>query len=233
MGAKKDTPARAKKAGARAKEAPTRAKKDAPAGATKTVETLRVFAAMDLDAMSVRRVMRVSDRLRMASGAPSAAWTPSDRVHVTLKFMGDLPADAVGPLGAALEALVDPTKAPRPGACSLQAFPSIELAEVIVLELTDPDGDLARLARKLEKAAGRHGVAPETRAFRPHVTLARLKRPYDTRRWLRPGTADATAELSPSRLALYRSEPGAARDGGSLYVPLVTFDFDAVERPVP
>ncbi|HEX4449158.1 MAG TPA: RNA 2',3'-cyclic phosphodiesterase [Polyangiaceae bacterium] len=228
MGAGKDAPTRAKKNGA-AGANPAGAK---PPGARNVVPTIRAFAAMDLDAMSVRRVMRVADRLRMASGAPSAAWTSPDKVHVTLKFMGDLPADAVGPVGEALEALVDPKKAPRPGACSLQAFPTIELAEIIVLELTDPAGDLAKLARKLEKVAARHGVAPETRVFRPHITLARLKRPYDTRRWLRPGLAEATGEFTPSRLALYRSEPGVAKDGGSLYVPLATFDFDAVARPI-
>jgi 2'-5' RNA ligase len=199
-------------------------------GAKKKVEKIRAFAAMDLDAMSVRRVMRVSDRLRMASGAPSAVWTSPDKVHVTLKFMSDLPADAVEAVGEALGGLVDPKKGPRLGSCSLQAFPSIELAEVIVVELTDPHGDLAKLARKLEKVAAKHGVAPETRAFRPHVTLARLKRPYDTRRWLKPELASAASEFTASRLALYRSDPGAGKDGGSLYVPLAVFDFDAVVR---
>ena len=40
--------------------------------ATKKTATLRAFVALDLDPMSLRRVVRVADRLRMGSGAPSA-----------------------------------------------------------------------------------------------------------------------------------------------------------------
>jgi 2'-5' RNA ligase len=193
--------------------------------AAKQVEKIRAFAALDLDATSLRRIARVSDRLRMASGAPSASWTPQDKVHVTLKFMGDLPVDAVVDVAKALEALVEPGRAPRPGTCSLQAFPSVEQAHIVVIELADPDGDLGKLAKKLDKVAAKYGIAKEARPYRPHVTLARLKRPYDARKWLKPELAEAAGEFTASRLALYRSELGAAKDGGSVYVPLATFDF--------
>ncbi len=188
-------------------------------------ETLRAFAALDLDATSVRRVARVSDRLRMASGAPSASWTPPDKLHVTLKFMGDLPVDAVAEVGTALGELVVAGRPPRPGTCTLEAFPSAEDAQVVVLEFADPDGDLAKLAKKLDKVAARHGVSREARAFRPHVTLARLKRAFDARRWLRPDLAETAGESVGARLALYRSDLGAAKDGGSLYVPLAIFEL--------
>ena len=137
-------------------------------------------------------------------------------VHVTLKFLADLSVDAVAPLAKAqLEALVDPAKkAPKPGTCRLDAFPSVEQANVIVIELTDPQGDLSKLASKIEKLASRHGIARESRAFRPHVTLARLKRPYDSRRWLKPELAEAVGELTVARLTLYRSDLGAGKDGG-------------------
>lgn len=194
-------------------------------GGAKSGESIRAFVAVDLDTKSVRRVVRLADRLRMASGAPSATWTPQGHVHVTLKFLADLSVDAVAPLAKALEALVDPAKAPKLGTCRLDAFPSVEQANVIVIELTDPQGDLSKLASKIEKLASRHGIARESRAFRPHVTLARLKRPYDSRRWLKPELAEAVGELTVARLTLYRSDLGAGKDGGSVYVPLATFDY--------
>ena len=109
----------------------------------------------------------------------------------------------------------------------LQAFPSVEQASVIVIELTDPLGELAKLAAKIEKLVARHGVARESRAFVPHVTVARIKRPYDAGRWLIPGLAETAGELAASHLTLYRSDLGAARDGGPLYVPLATFAYAA------
>ncbi len=194
---------------------------------TKDAPPIRAFVALDLDAMSVRRVARVADRLRMASGAPSATWTPPDKVHVTLKFMGAFPAKSVGPFGAKLGALVAAEERPQPGSCLLQAFPTLDRASVVVIEFEDPRGDLARLAETIDKLAHKHGVAHEVRAFRPHVTLARLKRPYDSRRWLKPEVAVGTGAFVPSGLTLYRSELGGGKDGGSLYVPLARFDFPA------
>jgi 2'-5' RNA ligase len=188
-------------------------------------ESIRAFVALDFDATSVRRVLRVADRLRMASGAPSATWTPQDKMHLTLKFMGSLPADAVAPLGKSLGALVEGKPAPRPGTCVLEAFPRSEHANVVVLELSDPDGAVGKLAARVEKLALRHGVPAEGRAFRPHLTLARLKRPYDARRWLRPDLAEAAGEVTATRLVLYRSELGRGKDGTSLYVPLATFAY--------
>ena len=191
----------------------------------KVADAIRAFVGLDLDTKSVRRVVRLADRLRMASGAPSATWAPQDNVHLTLKFMASFPAAAVAPLGKALGALVLPGKAPQPGTCRLHAFPSVEQANVIVIALADPRGDVARLAAKIEKLASRHGVARETRPYVPHVTLARLKRPYDSRRWLRSEFADAAGEFTVSHLTLYRSELGAGKEGGSLYVPLARFGY--------
>jgi 2'-5' RNA ligase len=201
-------------------------------GGAKDVESIRAFVALDLDSMSVRRAARVADRLRMGSGAPSAAWTTRDKLHLTLKFMGSLRAQAVAPLGKALGALVEAKRAPSPGACSLQAFPSAEMASFVVIEFEDPGGTLAKLAEKIDKIAYKHGVAREARAFRPHVTLARLKRPYDSRRWLRPELAEMAGEFVVSRLTLYRSDLGAEKDGGSAYVPLARFAYGA-RSPAP
>ena len=195
-------------------------------GWAKKPDTIRAFVALDLDAMSMRRVVRIADRLRMASGAPSASWTPQGKMHVTLKFMAALPLAAVPPLTKALATLVEGKKAPVPGTCRLQAFPSVEQAHVIVVELTDPHRDLAKLAAKIEKLASRHGVEPEPRPFRPHATIARLKRPYDSRRWLNPDLADATAEFQAACLTLYRSDlGGGGKDAGPEYVPLAKYDY--------
>jgi 2'-5' RNA ligase len=183
---------------------------------------IRAFVALDLDPTSRRRVARVADRLRMGSGAPSAMWALPAAMHVTLKFMGELAIDAVAPLGAALRFLVEGQAAPRAGALRLEAFPSLEEANVVVVELEDPSRALAKLAGRVDKLAQKHGVQPEQRSFRPHVTLARLKRPYDARRWLRPELADGAGECRAAGLTLFRSDLGA---GKPTHVPLARFVF--------
>ncbi len=214
-------------------------------------EALRAFVALDLDASSLRRIGRVSDRLRMASGAPSAAWTPTLRMHVTLKFLGDIAPHMVEPIAQALRPLAEGKPAPAPSRFRLDAFPSVKDARIVVAELLDEDEALAKLAAKSEKLAlklvmadgtsaappqrgqdldGTSAASPqrgphlkEERAYRPHVTLARLKRPYDARKWLRPELADGVAACQVTHLTLYRSD---LEGDAPTYVPLARFAFD-------
>jgi 2'-5' RNA ligase len=199
------------------------AKKGVATKAGSAAERIRAFVALDLDPMSLRRVVRVSDRLRMGSGAPSASWSRPASMHVTLKFLGDdFPLEAVAPLGKALAPLADGKPPPAPAAFRLDALPSVEDARVVAVELDDASGELAALAAKIDKLAARHGVALEKRGYRPHVTLARLKRPYDARRWVRPELTEGAGVCTAASLTLYRSEPGP---DGSVYVPLARYEY--------
>jgi 2'-5' RNA ligase len=184
-------------------------------------DTLRAFVALDLDAMSMRRVARVSDRLRMGSGAPSATWTASANLHLTLKFLGDISRQTVAPLARALEALIEGS-APAPAPFRLDALPSVEGARVVVAVLDDREGRIGSLAAAVEEEAGRFGVEPSERAFLPHVTLARLKVSYDVRRWLRPNLAPGTDTCSFVSLTLFESK---LSDAGPTYVPLARFEY--------
>jgi 2'-5' RNA ligase len=184
--------------------------------------SIRAFVALDLDPVSVRRVARISDRLRMGSGAPSATWTRPEKFHLTLKFIGELPLDGVAWLAKALAVLAVGKNAPRPGTFRLDAFPSVEEAEIVVAVLQDPFGDLRMLALALDEIASKHGCPTEARPFRPHVTLARLKRPYDTRRWLRPELAEGADECRVTAVTLYRSDVSGE---GVTYVPLARREY--------
>jgi len=192
------------------------------AGAKPKTERIRAFVALDLDAMSLRRMVRTSDRLRMASGAPAATWTTSDKMHITLKFAGELDVAAAGPIGEALRALAEGKPPPAPSTVKLDAFPKLEQARIVVVELVDAAGDIKKLAASIDKLTAKHGVPKDDRPFRPLVTLARLKRPYDARKWLRSDVAEAAGECRFATLTLYRSD---LKPEGSVYTPLATFTF--------
>jgi 2'-5' RNA ligase len=192
--------------------------------AARTPDALRAFVALDLDAKSVRRVARVAHRLRMGSGAPSAAWTPAANFHLTVKFLGEIARTTLEPIAVAVGRLVEGHAAPSPGAVRLDAFPSVEAAEVIVALLDDPEGDLAALAGRVEEIASKHGAPADKRAYRPHVTLARLKMPYDVRRWLRPELAPGADACTVAALTIFESTLG---DQGATYTRLATFAYGA------
>jgi 2'-5' RNA ligase len=187
-----------------------------------TCATIRAFVALELDADSLRRTVQVADRLRLGSGAPNAAWTPPEKMHVTLKFAGDLALEAVDALSTQLASLASCLRGPRPCASRLGAFPTVQSARIVILELEDSNGELGELATRVDELLSSHGIPREERPFRAHVTLARLKRPFDARRWLTPDPAAGAGDCAIGGLTLFRSQLSAA---GSSYTPLARFAF--------
>lgn len=187
-------------------------------------EPIRAFVALDLDAASVRRIAHLSVRLREASGAPTATWIPPGNLHLTLKFLGDAPKTRVDALAAAAGGVVRETAPLRPAAIRVDGLPNLEHARVVVAAVADPHGVLEALARRIEDLGQKLGFASEGRAFRPHVTLARLKRPCDARSWLRRELGDVNdlGDVLPTCLVIYRS---VLDSGGAQYLALARFEF--------
>lgn len=139
---------------------------------------MRVFLALPRDRMwleSARAFLETNRR-----SLPDASWTREESWHVTLKFLGEIEeatarayASAIGP--RALETiagelppggpLIFPPRGPaRVLGIGFGASPALE--------------SIAALAEEAERIARDMGSPPETREFRPHVTLARIKRPW-------------------------------------------------------
>jgi len=185
-------------------------------------ERIRAFVALDLDAESTRRIARLSDRLRGSTGAPAATWISPQQVHLTLKFLGDAATPRVAHLSEAVAAVARGTPRLRAAAIRVNGLPTLQHARVVVAAVDDPDGHLEGLAGRIEDLCADLGFARESRAFRPHITLARLKRPCDTRSWLRPDLAAASGDVLPTCLVIYRSVLDAA---GARYFPLARFEL--------
>jgi 2'-5' RNA ligase len=144
-------------------------------------------------------------------------------MHVTLTFIGALASDAAEPLGKALGAIAESTPALKPCVFRVDAFPRARDARLVVALLRDDGGEIAKIAERIDKAARKFGVEPEARRFKPHVTLARLKMPYDTRKWVHPELAENAGECTATQMTLYRS---VLSKDGSVYTPLASFGFD-------
>jgi 2'-5' RNA ligase len=173
--------------------------------------TVRAFAALNVEVLAVRRVLEAVEHLRAHPLAPPARWVAPTRMHVTLKFFGDIDAGLVPALRDALSALARDQPAPRLGFGSLGAFPSVEHARVLFAVVDDMGGDTARMAQAVEDGAAALGVVREARPFVPHMTIARTASPADVRSWIGSVAMEKVVGLAPE-LVLYRSDisrPGA------------------------
>ena len=111
--------------------------------------------------------------LRAMHGISGARWQSDEQLHLTLRFIGEVDHHRAEDIAAALGVLHAPAVTARIAGVDLferQGRPHMVWARVV------PEDPLAALHRKVEQCLVRVGVAPETRAFVPHVTLARLNR---------------------------------------------------------
>lgn len=100
---------------------------------------------------------------------------PPDNLHVTLKFLGEVPTDQVAAVRAAVRAAVVPCGPVALRPTSAGFFPPRGPARVFVAHLTGDTDRLARLHADVEAALGPLGFPREGRPFAPHVTLARAR----------------------------------------------------------
>lgn len=109
--------------------------------------------------------------------APPLRWSRPDAVHLTLKFLGDVPREDLAALGEGLCAAVAPHAAFTLRTGELGTFGRSRRPRVLWLGV---EGDLEALAAvhaSVEAACATLGVARDRRPFQPHLTLARAQRP--------------------------------------------------------
>jgi len=106
-----------------------------------------------------------------------ANWVAPENLHVTVKFLGELPDESAASLAEDLAALSATRPFDLPLERAVYAVPSLSRATMLWATLLDPDAQAADFARAVDDIAMRYGVTPDSRDFRPHVTLARSKRP--------------------------------------------------------
>jgi 2'-5' RNA ligase len=181
--------------------------------------SLRVFCAVELPEEVRDAAATHAARLRRDFPEARASWARAASLHVTLKFLGEVERARVATLSRASAAAVEGF---APFSLSVEeagTFPPRGAARVLWLGVRDESGGLTRLQRRLEAECEASGFPSESRAFKPHLTIARLRASKDA---LPISDAHRRETFGPysfkvSELVVMRSELGP---GGSRYTPL-------------
>ncbi len=171
--------------------------------------------------VGIRPPLAVRERLLDATGGiDGARWQDDDQLHLTLAFVGDVGKAQADEL---IEALAEVESAPFAaevagvGHFERRGRPAAVWARV---PLGQP---LAQLQRRVERACRRAGLQPETRGYRPHVTLARLPRSAGPiGEWL---AAHGTLRAGPWQVGDFTLYESHLRPEGPLYRPLAGYEF--------
>jgi 2'-5' RNA ligase len=159
-------------------------------------------------------------RWRDEPPADALRWADPDGWHLTLAFLGSIPADSVDTVAATIEGVALAHRPIRLETGRLGAFHRAGSARTLWYGVSDADGSAASLAADLARALGLAFEEP----FRPHVTLARARqRPVDLRGWIEAASLRApSGELHVTAVELLRSHLGS---GPARYERLSSFDL--------
>jgi len=130
---------------------------------------IRLFTALEIPE-EVRDLL-----LDLQSGLPGATWSPFDNLHLTLRFIGEVPEPMVDEIAEALWAIHMEGFTVKLKGVGKFGGESPRAPARLVYAGVEAEPGLGRLVQKIEKSLQDLGLKPERRKFNPHVTLARLR----------------------------------------------------------
>lgn len=185
--------------------------------ATHPTDAVRTFLCVEMP-QSVRERIEALQRELRRLDAP-ASWVKPANLHLTLKFLGDVEASRLAEVIATARRVAAASAAFPLTVSGAGCFPSPRQPRVLWVGMQQPLQPLERLHRALEDELAQAGFARDSKAFKPHLTIARLRQPRAAARLaeelIRRGFAAETFLVS--ELIVMQSELSPQ---GSRYTPL-------------
>jgi 2'-5' RNA ligase len=184
---------------------------------------MRTFIAIDLDEALKKSLAELIDELKPLAG--NVRWVNATGMHLTLKFLGEIPEEEVAGISTVLED-VAPRHHPFP--LLLQgsgAFPPGRRTPRVFWVGVAPVPALISLQEDIEREMEKRGFERERRSFRPHLTVGRVKfsAPLDTLVGvLQRHEERVFGEMNVHRFVLFRS---ILRPSGAEYSVLKEFSL--------
>jgi len=181
-------------------------------------KTIRAFIAFTLPRVIVSAIAGIQEDLK-ARGL-GARWVHPENIHLTLKFLGEINPDDVAGIITAIESAARGRKPFFLSAGAVGVFPGLSRARVIWTGLTGQTDALTDLYRALDAGLVKIGFPGETRRFRGHLTIGRIKGKTDPEKLGRAIAACRDFRSEPfaaDKLVLFKSD---LQPSGAVYTRL-------------
>ena len=186
---------------------------------------MRLFAALEIPSTVRENLAALLESLRAVS--PQTRWVRPQNLHVTLKFMGEVPETKLAATCSALAGV----RSDQPVTLDFRGlgfFPNEKRPRVFWAGI-DASPNLKTLAADLERAMEKLGIPREQRPFSPHLTLARFEPPGLPEKLRSAIQENAAREFGSFRTNQYHLIESKLKPSGAEYTALESFPFVAAE----
>ena len=135
---------------------------------------MRAFIAIELGQALHDELASLQAKLKASAGA-DVKWVEPQNIHLTLKFLGEVPENKIDKIKGALDAIAANMAAFTVSLSETGAFPNLNSPRVIWVGIKEGAIESAKLTEKIEEQLAKLGFPKEDRAFSAHLTLARVR----------------------------------------------------------
>ena len=145
-----------------------------------TADVIRTFIAVDLPLGVLDALDQISVQLQEKLPDTPVRWVDCHKMHLTLKFLGDISKENIGMVEKILQTETSKRQVMEIGVGGIGAFPKMRHPRVIWVGVEAPS-ELFDLRRGIEDGVARLGYNYDKYDFTPHLTLGRISRKASAR----------------------------------------------------
>ena len=179
---------------------------------------IRSFLAIELPRTIQKKIEEVQGDLR--STHADVRWVNPEKIHLTLKFFGNIEESRIDPIFKSIEEPIRNTLPFSLKVRGLGAFPNLKNPRVIWMGLVDGREVLISFQKQIETQLEKIGFQPEDRPFNPHLTLGRMKSSRGKEELvgrMEKHKEEEFGDFQVERVILFKSD---LRPTGPIYTPL-------------
>jgi 2'-5' RNA ligase len=186
---------------------------------------MRLFVALEIPSEVRKNLAALIESLRAVS--PQARWERPENLHVTLKFIGEVPEARLSDIRAALASV----RSEHPITLDFRGlgfFPNEKHPRVFWAGI-EASPNLKTLAANIDGATEKLGIPLEQRPFSPHLTLARFEPPRLPEKLRAAIQESAGREFGSLRTTQFQLIESKLKRSGAEYTTVESFPFAAAE----
>jgi 2'-5' RNA ligase len=178
---------------------------------------MRTFIAIELPERVKKKIELAQAPLKKTKTFVS--WVKPANIHVTLKFLGEVPEDKINDVFLATEKALEGTKKFTLSLKGMGAFPDFRRPRVIWIGAESGEKELTFLAGRVEEEIEKIGFPKENRKFSAHFTIGRVKSPKNIESLMElvKSSDFSTDEIEVNEVVVMKSQLHPA---GAIYTPL-------------
>ncbi len=184
----------------------------------------RIFTAIDISDAARAECANYVENLKSVFLHLRVSWEKPEKLHFTLKFLGDIDETQLRNLTEAVAAATGKISNFKIRIAGTGVFPSKRNARILWLGVNDEQANMQKVKEVLDCECFERGLAKENRDFKAHLTIARLREPHKSAELVEKHLSEnfVSDEFTVSGITIYESR---LQKSGSIYSIVSKYEF--------